>query len=58
MNDTKNQYEWSRDDGENESSGGIRVGVVRDGAENNAGVRELQMQIEFDTETEFDGRDR
>ena len=42
----------------NDSSAGMRVGVVRDGAENNAGVRELQMQIEFDTETEFNGRDR
>ena len=51
-----NQYEWSRDYCEN--SPGMRVGVVRDGAEKNAGVRELEMQIEFDTETEFNGRDR
>ena len=34
----------------------MRGGVVRDGAEKNAGVRELQMQIEFNTETEFNGR--
>ena len=33
----------------------MRDGAVRDGAEKNAGVRELQMQIEFDTETEFNG---
>ena len=38
MHDRMNQYEWSRDD--EESSGGMRVGVVRDGAEKNAGVRE------------------
>ena len=36
----------------------MRVGIVRDGAAKNAGVRELQMQIEFYTETEFNGRDR
>ena len=36
----------------------MRGGDVRHGAEKNAGVRELQMQIEFDTETEFDGRDK
>ena len=40
------EYEWSRDDS------------VRDGAEKNAAVRELQMQMEFNTETEFHGRDR
>ena len=33
-----------------ESSAGMRVGVVRDGAERNAVVRELQMQIEFNTD--------
>ena len=58
MNDRMKQYEWSRDDGENESSARMRVGIVRDGAEKNVGVRELQMQIEFNTETEFKGRDR
>ena len=36
----------------------MRVGIVRDAAEKNAGVRELQMQIELNTETEFIGRDR
>ena len=36
----------------------MRGGVVRDGAEKNAGVRELQMQIELQMQTEFNGRDR
>ena len=36
----------------------MKVGVVRVGGEKNAGVRELQMQIEFNTETEFNGRER
>ena len=50
MHDRMNEYEWSRDDGENESSAGMRDGAERDGAEKNAGVRELQMQIEFNTD--------
>ena len=44
MHDRMNQYEWSRDYGE--SSAGMRVGVVRDGAENNASVRELQTDTD------------
>ena len=45
-----NEYEWSRDDGENESSAGMRVGVVRWCREECRCVRELQMQIEFNTD--------
>ena len=39
-------YEWSTDE------------LVRDGAEMNAGVRQLQIQIEFHTETDLPVRDR